>query len=159
MILYHGSNVKVTHPKIIESEVGRDFGPAFYLTPIKEQAERMAKRKVKITKQGTPIISIYEWDENKTDLSYKAFPEPDESWLDLIIKCRNNLKFHHTYDIVEGKIADDSVGETILFVLDGVIKKEDAIERLKFQKINAQIAFCSDVALKHITFKETYEVK
>ena len=33
---------------------------------------------------------------------------------------------------VEGKIADDFVGETILFVIDGVIKKEDALERLKF---------------------------
>ena len=43
MILYHGSDVEVKDPKIIKSEKGRDFGCAFYLTPIKEQAERMAK--------------------------------------------------------------------------------------------------------------------
>ncbi|MCI8785426.1 MAG: DUF3990 domain-containing protein [Eubacterium sp.] len=30
MILYHGSTVVVDHPKIIKSEVGRDFGFAFY---------------------------------------------------------------------------------------------------------------------------------
>ena len=47
----------------------------------------------------------------------------------MIIECRTNPSFAHGYDIVEGKIADDSVGETILFVIDGVIKKEDAIER------------------------------
>jgi hypothetical protein len=77
----------------------------------------------------------------------------------MIIECRTNPSFIHGYDIVEGKIADDSVGETILFVIDGVIKKEDAIERLKFQKINSQIAFCSDVSLKLIKFKNSYEVK
>ena len=52
MILYHGSNVKVKTPKIIQSEKGKDFGCGFYLTPIKEQAERMAKRKQKINKSS-----------------------------------------------------------------------------------------------------------
>ena len=47
MTLYHGSSVEVKDPKIITSEIGRDFGFAFYLTPIKDQAERMAKRKQK----------------------------------------------------------------------------------------------------------------
>ena len=44
MILYHGSDIEVNNPIIIKTEKGRDFGCAFYLTPIKEQAERMAKR-------------------------------------------------------------------------------------------------------------------
>ena len=50
------------------------------------------------------------------------------------------------------------MGETILFVIDGVMKKEDAIERLKFQKINAQIAFCREKALKSLKFDSSYEV-
>ena len=37
MILYHGSIVEIKIPKIITSEKGRDFGFAFYLTPIKEK--------------------------------------------------------------------------------------------------------------------------
>lgn len=65
----------------------------------------------------------------------------------------------HRYDITEGKIADDSVGETILFVIDGIIKKEDALERLKFQKINSQIAFCSEESLALLNFVNSYEVK
>ncbi len=77
----------------------------------------------------------------------------------MIIKCRTNPSYKHDYDIVEGKIADDVVGETILFVIDGIIKKEDALERLKFQKINSQIAFCNDKSLKLLKFKECYEVK
>lgn len=160
MILYHGSDVEVKNPSIIKTEKGRDFGCAFYLTPIKEQAERMAKRKQRMNKSEVAVVSVFEYNEKVIDnFKYKLFNNPDLEWLDMIIKCRTNPSFKHGYDIVEGKIADDSVGETILFVIDGVIKKEDAIERLKFQKINSQIAFCSEESLKIIKFINSYEVK
>ena len=159
MILYHGSDIEVKDPKIIKSEKGRDFGCAFYLTPIKEQAERMAKRKQRMNKSSSAIISIFEFDEKEmVGFKYKLFKNPDLEWLDMIIECRTNPSFIHGYDIVEGKIADDSVGETILFVIDGVIKKEDALERLKFQKINSQIAFCTDKSLELLKFTNSYEV-
>ena len=159
MILYHGSNVEVVQPKIIKSDRGRDFGFAFYLTPIKEQAERMAIRKVRQEKTGSPIVSVFEWNEDKTNLKYKEFPEANLEWLDFIINCRSNLSIEHGYDIVEGKIADDTVGETILFVVEGVMRKEDALKRLKYQKINSQIAFCSDKSLTTIKFVKSYGVK
>lgn len=160
MILYHGSDVEVKNPKIIQVEKGRDFGCAFYLTPIKEQAERMAKRKQRMNRSNSAIVSVFEFDEKTIgNLKCKLFSNPDLEWLDMIIKCRTNPSFKHGYDIVEGKIADDSVGETILFVIDGIIKKEDAVERLKFQKINSQVAFCSEESLKLINFKKSYEVK
>ena len=160
MILYHGSDVEVKDPIIIKSEKGRDFGCAFYLTPIREQAERMAKRKQKMNKSSFAIVSTFEFNEKEiNNLRYKSFKNPDLEWLDMIIECRTNPSFIHGYDIVEGKIADDSVGETILFVIDGFIKKEDALERLKFQKINSQLAFCSEESLKTIRFINSYEVK
>ena len=159
MILYHGSFVEILEPEIMISEKGRDFGFAFYLTPIKEQAERMAKRKQKITKTNKAIVSVYEWDEEVNDIDYKVFAEPDLEWLEMIIKCRSDLSFKHGFDIVEGKIADDSVGETILFVMEGIMRKEDALERLKYQKINSQIAFCTEKALKHLKYLRCYEVK
>ena len=160
MILYHGSDVEVKNPQIIKSEKGRDFGCAFYLTPIKEQAERMAKRKQRMNKSSSAVVNVFEFnDKEASNLKYKLFINPDLEWLNMIISCRINPSFKHGYDIVEGKIADDSVGETILFVIDGVIKKEDALERLKFQKINSQIAFCSDESLKLIKFINSYEVK
>ena len=158
MILYHGSDVEVKTPEIIKTEKGRDFGFAFYLTPIREQAERMAKRKQRINRTSKAVVSVYEWNEDKGSMAYKHFPSPNEEWLDFIIKCRTDIEFIHGFDIVEGRIADDAVGETILFVIDGVMKKEDAIERLKFQKINAQIAFCSEKALKSLNYISSYEV-
>ena len=159
MILYHGSDAEVKNPEIIYSEKGKDFGCAFYLTPLKEQAERMANRRKRMNRSTSAFVSVYKRNEEKNNLKYKFFKNPDLEWLDMIIKCRTNPYFKHGYDIVEGKIADDSVGETILFVIEGIIKKEDAFERLKFQKINSQIAFCSEESLKFITFIESYEVK
>lgn len=160
MKLYHGSSVEVNKPKILFSEKGRDFGIAFYLTPIKEQAERMAKRKQRFNKSEKAIVSVFEWDETiKNKLNYKLFDQPNLEWLEMIIQCRSNPLFKHPFDIVEGKIADDSVGETVLFVMDGIISKEDAIKRLKFQKINSQIAFCTYSSLESLSFLESYEVK
>ena len=159
MRLYHGSDVIVKIPTIIKTEKGRDFGYAFYLTPIKEQAERMANRKKRLNSSKESHVSVFEWDEKQQDgFKYKKFDNPDLEWLEMIIKCRTDSSYKHGYDVVEGKIADDNVGETILLVIDGAIKKEDAIERLKFQKINSQVAFCSEKALQLLKFIESYEV-
>ena len=159
MILYHGSYMEIVEPKIIVSEKGRDFGFAFYLTPIKAQAERWAKRKAKATRMETAFVSVFEWDENPDGLSIKVFNQPDMEWLDMVLKCRSDVNYQHEYDIVEGKIADDSVGETILFVMDGIISREEALKRLRFQDINSQIAFCSAKALERLRFVKSYEVK
>ena len=40
MILYHGSNVEVKNPKIIQSKRLLDFGTGFYLTSDYEQAKK-----------------------------------------------------------------------------------------------------------------------
>ena len=158
MILYHGSDLEISKPRILKTEKGRDFGFAFYLTPIKEQAERMAKRKQRINGTQKAVVSVFEWDEDRKNIKYKKFSSPNGEWMDFIIKCRTDISFIHGFDIVEGKIADDAVGETILFVIDGVIKREDAVERLRFQKTNSQIAFCTEKALDSLKFINSYEV-
>ncbi|MDC7289836.1 DUF3990 domain-containing protein [Blautia schinkii] len=160
MILYHGSTIAVEHPEIIKSEVGRDFGFAFYTTDIKEQAIRWARRKAMISgrkKHQTilPVISVYEWSETP-NLSVKVFKGASIEWLDMITKCRSNPDYHHDYDIVIGKIANDNVGETVSYVLQGIMRKEDAIERLKFEKINNQIAFCTDKSLDCLHYKTSF---
>ena len=68
MILYHGSTLEVLQPRILKSEIGRDFGFAFYTTDIQAQAERWARRRAMIESRRTkaevqPVVSVYEWDE------------------------------------------------------------------------------------------------
>lgn len=159
MIVYHGSLFRVEEPEIIVTETGRDFGFGFYTTDIEDQAIRWARRKMffAIKKYGRKIdavLNIYEYDEisAKKNLNIKRFDNPSFEWLDFVINCRSNIKFLHNYDIVAGNIANDSVGETISFVMNGVMRKEDALERLKFQKINHQICFNTEKSLAHIKF-------
>ncbi len=161
MIVYHGTTLEIKNPKILKSEIGRDFGFAFYTTDIKNQAERWALRRARIEKRikrNTDIkavVNVYEWDE-RNEMNIKKFDDPSMEWLDTVVKCRGNIEFSHEYDIVCGKIANDNVGETVSYVLQGIMRKEDAIERLKFEKINNQIAFCTENSLSSLTFKESY---
>ena len=165
MILYHGSYMQVETPQILTQEKGRDFGFGFYTTTIKEQAERWAVRTARLRsrrfdKAESAIVNLYEYNEEfANQLKTKSFPNADLEWLELVIKCRSDLNYKHNFDIVTGKIANDNVGETVEYVLSGIMRKEDAIERLKFEKINDQICFCTEDALKAIAFKESYIVQ
>lgn len=166
MILYHGSFLPVERPKIIRSQVGRDFGCAFYVTDIQLQAERWAIRKTSIERRNgraniQPTISVFSFDIDyaKETLKFMNFPDANLDWLEMVLSCRANPNYSHGYDIVSGKIADDNVGATVTFVQMGIMRKEDALERLKFQKINSQIAFCTETSLQYLSFKEIYHVE
>ena len=163
MLVYHGTILEIKEPKIITTEIGRDFGFAFYTTDIKEQAERWAIRRAMIQSRKSKaavsaVVNIYEWEcDVNTDIL--EFDGASMEWLDVVVSCRSNLSFRHDHDIVIGKIADDNVGETVAYVIQGIMRKEDAIERLKFEKINNQIAFCSERSLKQLKFIKSYIVE
>ena len=162
MILYHGSTMEVPQPRILKSEIGRDFGFAFYTTDIQAQAERWARRRAMIESRRTkkevpPIVSVYEWDEDAAKrLRFLQFDGASMEWLELVITCRSQTDYSHGYDIVEDKIANDNVGETVSYVMQGIMRKEDAIERLRFEQINNQIAFCTEAALHTLHFQNSY---
>lgn len=163
MIVYHGTTIEIEKPVILRNEIGRDFGFGFYTTDIQEQAERWAIRRAKIASRKTgsavaPIVDVYEWDPDP-DLQVKTFEGTSLEWLDFVVKCRSDAGYEHSYDIVTGKIANDNVGETVSYVVQGIMRREDALERLKFEKINNQIAFCTEKALDTLTFVRSYRVE
>ena len=78
--------------------------------------------------------------------------------------------FHGSYDIIKNLsigrdklkfgIANDRVFDTIELCLEGLISKDEALGRLKYQKPNNQIYFISQKVLdKTLRFIESYEVK
>jgi len=164
-ILYHGSTIIVDHPKIIQREIGRDFGFAFYTTDIKEQAIRWARRKAMLEERKryektVPVVSCYTWEKDDiNNLKIKEFSGAGMEWLDMVVRCRSDIKYSHGYDIISGKIANDNVGETISYVLQGIMRKEDAFKRLKFEKINNQIAFCTEKSLAYLKFDSYFECR
>ena len=57
MIVYHGSYCRVERPELTFSREKLDFGKGFYITPIREQAERWSKRFLRARKAA--ILSTY----------------------------------------------------------------------------------------------------
>lgn len=138
MINYHGSYVEVNTPDIYHSRESVDFGKGFYITPLKEQAEKWAARFKKRDKHS--IITKYELDMDLCKEYYKIleFTTYSKEWLEYIVDCRREEEIEY-YDIVIGGVANDKVFNTIELYFEGLIEQEEAIKRLRFEKPNLQI--------------------
>ena len=143
--IYHGSNQIVYKPRILVNGYYKDFGYGFYCTEIQKQAKRWA-----LTKRGKHIVNVYKYVENN-DLRHKKFLSMTDEWLNFIAECRHGAE--HTYDIVEGPMADDQVWDYVEDYLKGNISRDAFWELAKFRYPTHQIVFCSESSLKTISFK------
>lgn len=145
VILYHGSNVIVREPQILENGYYKDFGYGFYCTLIEKQAKRWA-----LTKRKNHIVNKYQYLEN-TGLKVRKFNEMSEEWLQFVVDCRRGIR--HDYDIVEGPMADDTIWDYIEDYVAGKISKEAFWELVKFKYPTHQIVFCTKEALNTLQFQ------
>ncbi|MBD5477357.1 MAG: DUF3990 domain-containing protein [Lachnospiraceae bacterium] len=143
MTVYHGSYTTVEHPDIRKSRNTKDFGPGFYCTVIREQAERWARR------YSTSVTNTYTVRID-TSLNILEFKEMTEEWLDFIIACRHGEP--HDYDIVIGAMANDQIYNFIADYIDGIITREQFWSMAKFKYPTHQINFCTPAALKCLEF-------
>ncbi len=159
MILYHGSNVVVEQPKLIEQNRFLDFGYGFYTTTNEKQAESFAQ-KVIIRRGGTPIVNVYEFDEatQANTLKIKRFSAPDEEWLDFVSANRNGTWDGEKYDLIIGAVANDDVYRTLQVYQSGLLSKEQALEALKIKKLFNQYVFATEEAIALLKFREAKEV-
>jgi len=153
MKVYHGSYIEVSVIDLSKCELGRDFGKAFYVTRLREQAEAWAKRKGRVH-NSDGFVTEYTFYENaykKCNLNVLHFDNYNEEWLDFIVKNRNPNASSHNYDIVEGPVANDDITQRIFAYLAGEISKNDFLEELKFKHLPShQIAFCTMASLQMI---------
>ncbi len=152
MIVYHGSSVAVLKPDVVHSRADVDFGQGFYTTPFYEQAKNWALRFKKSGENG--VVSCYEFDEKALgERNALIFLDYDEAWLDFVTVCRK-LQDVSDYEIVQGGVANDRVFNTVELYFDGLIPKDEALKRLKYEKPNLQICFRSqEVIEKYLTYK------
>ena len=122
MILYHGSKEIVEFPEIRTARYNKDFYFGFYCTQMPEQAVRWATRFEKMT----------------------------EEWLDFIVDCRRGIA--HSYDIVEGPMADDTIYNYIQNYIDGKISRAAFWELAKFNHPTHQISFHTVSALSTLRY-------
>lgn len=141
MILYHGSYLSVAAPL---TGVGRrelDFGPGFYVTNLRDQAERWARRVCVIRAVDTPMLSTYEFDESQlpSDVCRLRLEHYDQQWLDFIVSSRRGEEPWRGFDIIEGGVANDQVIDTVEDYYAGRINAEQAIGQLRFAKPTHQM--------------------
>ena len=150
MIIYHGSDVVVERPKILQSERKLDFGEGFYTTYNLEQAMRWSERVAARRKTDVRVITEYEFDLEaaKKELQIIRFDKPDEVWLDFVTANRSGHILAEAYDIVIGPVANDIVYTTILLYEQGIIDKETAIRQLKVQDLFNQVLFHTNESLR-----------
>ena len=150
MTVYHGGYQPVSEPEIRVGRNTKDFGPGFYCTVIKEQAQRWAKR------YNSKVVSIYDVKISPS-LKIKEFKEMTDEWLDFIVDCRSGKP--HEFDIVIGAMADDQIYNYISDYVDGTITREQFWVLAKFKYPTHQISFHTEKALATLTFLKAEEVR
>ena len=155
--LYHGSNVLIDKIDLSRSRRGKDFGCGFYLNPNKSQAMEMAVRTAQRLQVGEPVLNTYLFDDNlikmeNSSLSVKVFDGYSVEWAKFILMNRKNLDSEpvHSYDIVIGPIANDTVGLQMRRFMQGYISVERMIEELKFNKPATQYFFGTELAISYL---------
>ena len=149
-ILYHGSYIKIEYPPIRKSRFTKDFSWGFYCTEIKEQAEKWA------SKFHTSIVNIYQL-KNIDTLNVKQFEDYTDEWLEFVVSCRSGNV--HSYDVVIGPMADDTIYDYIEAYLHGQMNKQKFFDLMKFKYPTHQISFHSIKALDCLDFLQNYEIK
>lgn len=156
MILYHGSNAKVSKPDLTHSKPFKDFGQGFYLSADEQQARNLAITKTEQMKTGEPTINKFSLDESimsSQELRIKIFEDYSNEWAEFVLMNRNDKipQPSHDFDIVYGPIANDGVNYQLRRYRGGIISLSKLIEELKYAKgITFQYFFGTERALQKL---------
>jgi len=139
--VFHGSIMEVSKPLVALGRLNLDFGQGFYVTDLREQAERWTTR-IATRRMEKPVLNIYEFDVDaaKRDYCYLKFDAYDKAWLDFIVANRMGKMEWKDYDVVEGGVANDNVIDTVEDYMRGRMSAEAALVELSKHRPNNQ--FC-----------------
>ncbi|MFA7446645.1 MAG: DUF3990 domain-containing protein [Flavobacteriaceae bacterium] len=158
MKLYHGSNCKFDFIDLAKSKNKRDFGKGFYLTTSRNQAEDWAYKMYARYEGEGAFLYEFEWNEDIITLSYKIYEKASIEWLLMIKKNRKDGHLQHDFDVVKGKVADDDIARTISAYIDDTYTEEETITRLKTDKLQDQVSFHTEKAIKTLTLLNRIEL-
>lgn len=147
MVLYHASKEVVEFPEVRKTKYTKDFSWGFYCTNNFEQAVRWANRGGE-----KPTINYYSYEPNNS-LKILKFEHMTDEWLDFIAKCRSGET--HSYDIVEGPMADDTVWNYVNDFLLGRINRKQFWVLAEFKRPTHQISFHTLSALDCLKFERS----
>lgn len=155
--VFHGSIIEVSRPLVALGRPNLDFGQGFYVTNLREQAERWATR-IATRKMENPMLNVYEFDRDaaKRDYRYLKFDAYDKSWLDFIVANRKGKMLWKDYDVVEGGVANDTVIDTVEDYIRGRMSAEAALVELSKHRPNNQFCILNQEIIDlHLRFVES----
>lgn len=155
MIVYHGSSEVVRQPDILHSCRALDFGKGFYVTSVRGQAERWARRKASLV-GGRAIVNQYQMDDDMTGLRVKRFPDDLAEWIDFVCNCRDGKPDYQDYDLIIGKVANDKVFRVVDMYHSGIWDKERALKEIRAYPNYDQLAFITQRAIDKLLRFEGY---
>ena len=140
MIVYHGSTEIVKNPDISHSYRQLDFGRGFYVTTVREQAERWARRKADVLGKDRAILNIYQMRGISDEIKIKCF---DEDFME--------------YDLIFGKVANDKVFRVVDMYHSGIWDKARALKEIRVYPSYDQVAFITQKAIDELLIFEAFE--
>ena len=160
MLLYHGSNITVTEPRLISQTRGLDFGMGFYLTSNEEQARAFSGIVINRRKEGVPTVSIFEYDEIDAEktLDIKVFTKPDANWLEFVGENRLKMYTGKQYDVIIGPVANDNVFFVIQAFIIKQLSMEAALVQIKPYEAYDQYCFATERALSKLKFVQAITI-
>ena len=158
--VFHGGTEEIISPLVNVGRPNLDFGPGFYVTIIRQQAEEWAEQ-VADLREASPIVSIYHLQQMDILQSCKSkiFTAYDDEWLEFVSSNRLGKNAWENYDYIEGGIANDRVINTVRLYMTGFISADEAIKRLKYYKPTNQICILNLQLLdEHLAFVESIKL-
>lgn len=140
MNVFHGSTKIIRQPLANAGRRNLDFGFGFYVTDLRDQAIFWANRPV--NNYRLHWLNTYELDIEgilQSGYRYLRFSSYDFEWLEFVVANRRGEERWQAYDLIEGGIANDRVFNTIELYAAGLTPREEALEKLRFEKPNNQL--------------------
>lgn len=162
MRLYHGSYTEVKEPLVGVGRKSLDFGPGFYVTSIRQQAVKWAKRVCVIRNVNTPLLNIFDLDDSvfaQDKYKFLSLLRYDSEWLNFIVASRRCGEPWKNYDIIQGGVANDQVIDTVEDYYEGRITVEQALGLLHFAKPTHQMCISNqEIVDNFMTFVKSERI-
>lgn len=163
MKVYHGTSKTIQKPQIMLSEIGREFGIGFYVTPNRETAIKSAKR---AARQGfvydnlKPTLNIYDFEPETIAEHFRVIHLDGYSkeWLDFILRCYTDIHFVHHYDVVFGNAVTAEIAGVLSPYRYGKISEAEVLHRLSSMPQTEQICFSTVPALEELEYVESVQL-
>lgn len=149
LVVYHGTCSEFEKINLNKSHNRRDFGKGFYTTILQSQSKEWAYRLSLREKRNDYYVYEFLFEEVPS-LKVKRFDRLNEEWLEFIKKNRSKGGLQHDYDVVIGPVADDNTMETVQLYMANILTAEEAVERLRYNKVNNQVSFHTEKALQYV---------